>query len=77
VAVPAPAFVAERLRLPENQLALVRRHLLLADDVPMQLADNWFSYELVKDTAIAQPERILKGVHAVLEQELVMILTTS
>ncbi len=70
VAVPPPTFVGQRLGLPATELALVRRHLLLADDVPMQLADSWFSYELVKNTSIAQPEKIPRGVHAVLEQDL-------
>jgi GntR family transcriptional regulator len=70
VAVPAPPFVCERLNLEPGTLALVRRHLLLADDIPMELADSWFSYDLVKDTPIARGEKIPKGVHAVLEQEL-------
>jgi GntR family transcriptional regulator len=70
IAVPAPPFVSERLNLEPGALALVRRHLLLADDIPMQLADSWFSYDLVKDTPIARAEKIPKGVHAVLEQDL-------
>jgi GntR family transcriptional regulator len=70
VVVPAPGFVSERLNLEPGALALVRRHVLLADDIPMQLADSWFSYDLVIDTPIARAEKIPKGVHAVLEHDL-------
>ncbi len=65
--VPAPAEVAERLGVDEGAPVLVRRHLLLVDGEPAQLADSYFPADLAAGTPIAeQAGPIAGGVHAAL-----------
>jgi GntR family transcriptional regulator len=39
--IPAPADVAERLDIPADSPTVVRRRLLRADGVPVQLSDSY------------------------------------
>lgn len=66
--VPAPEDVAERLAIPREATVLVRRRLMLINDVPTQLADSYYRPELASDSILALPERVKGGVHAYLEQ---------
>jgi GntR family transcriptional regulator len=68
--VSAPAEVASRLRIEEGEQVLVRRHLLLVEETPVQTADSYFPWALVEGTRVADNERIEGGVHAALEDDL-------
>ncbi|MDG4783925.1 GntR family transcriptional regulator [Micromonospora sp. WMMD961] len=64
----ATAEVARWLSMPEGAPVLVRRRVMLVDEEPYQLGDSYYRHELVKDTAIAQPQPVEEGVLAVLER---------
>lgn len=68
--VPAPLDVADRLGLEEGERVLLRRHLLMVGDAPMQVGNSYFPYELTKDSRIASAARIPGGAHAELEDSL-------
>jgi GntR family transcriptional regulator len=65
-----PTEVADRLKLPPNEKALVRRHLLFLEGEPAQLADSYFPLAIAQGTRIERGEKIPGGVHAELEQNL-------
>jgi GntR family transcriptional regulator len=55
--ITPPAEVATALDLPEGEPALVRRRVLYANDEPTQIADSYYPWSLVKDSAaLQQPE---------------------
>ena len=66
--VSAPAFVAERLGLDDSAEVFVRRRRMLADDVPMQLADSYWPAHLVRDTPIMHADTGQGGSYARLEE---------
>lgn len=66
--VPAPEDVAERLAIPPGTMVLVRRRLMLVNDVPTQLADSYYRPELASDSTLALPKRVRGGVYAYLDQ---------
>jgi GntR family transcriptional regulator len=68
--VEPPADVAARLDLSEGEHALVRRHLLLADSIPVATADSYYRLAIAADTALARAERIEGGAHAYLASHL-------
>jgi len=68
--VPAPADVADRLGIEEGEQVLVRRHVLMMGDEPVQIGNSYFPYDLAKDSRIAKDVRIPGGAHAELEDAL-------
>ncbi len=68
--VAAPSDVASRLGIETGEQVLVRRHLLLVEETPVQAADSYFPLALVTGTRIAEDARIEGGVHAALEDDL-------
>lgn len=50
--VSPPPEIAKRLDLRGRAKVVVRRRLMLADDVPMQIADSYFPAALVRGSAI-------------------------
>ncbi|MGH3922353.1 MAG: GntR family transcriptional regulator [Pseudonocardiaceae bacterium] len=68
--VAPPGEVASRLGVGMGEQVLVRRHLLLVEDTPIQTADSYFPLALVEGTRVAENARIEGGVHAALEDDL-------
>jgi GntR family transcriptional regulator len=66
--IPAPADVAERLDIPPDSPTVVRRRLLRADGVPVQLSDSYYPVDLAAGTELAEPVRIDGGTVAALER---------
>jgi GntR family transcriptional regulator len=66
--VPAPAYVASRLGVHEGARVFVRRRRMWADDVPMQLADSYFRYGMVRGTPIVEEDAGPGGSYARLEE---------
>jgi GntR family transcriptional regulator len=64
--VPAPAWVAERLSLPEGERVLRRRKRYLADGEPVQLADTYLPLALAEGTALAEHVPAPGGIYAAL-----------
>jgi GntR family transcriptional regulator len=62
-----PEFAA-RLQLDENATTVARRRVQFVDDQPYALADTYFPYELVRDSAIAQPDNLPHGANKVLDE---------
>jgi GntR family transcriptional regulator len=56
--VPAPADVAERLGIPPDTPTVVRRRVLRADGVPVQLSDSYYPTDLAAGTELAQPAKL-------------------
>lgn len=56
--VAAPAEIADRLDLPADAPAVVRRRVLNADGVPVQLSDSYYPAELAAGTELAEPGRL-------------------
>jgi GntR family transcriptional regulator len=56
--VPAPADIAERLAIPLDAPTVVRRRVLRADGVPVQLSDSYYPAELAAGTELAQPDKL-------------------
>lgn len=67
-AVPAPAAVASALGIPEGSRVVVRRRVVLADDVPIELADSYYPHELAAGTALAEPKKIPGGAVTLLSE---------
>jgi GntR family transcriptional regulator len=58
IVVP-PEGVAERLRIdPGKEVAVVRRRVRYADDMPYQIADSYFPEPLVRGTPLMQPRSV-------------------
>ncbi len=64
----APDQVAERLGVRRRGKVFVRRRRMWADGVPMQLADSFFRYDMVKGTAITEENSGPGGSYARLEE---------
>jgi GntR family transcriptional regulator len=56
--VPAPPDVADRLGIAPNAPAVVRRRVLKADGVPVQLSDSYYPAQLAAGTELAEPGRL-------------------
>jgi len=65
--VQPPVEVSDRLGLGPSDQTLVRRHLLLIDGKPVQIADSYFPLSIAQGTAIERPEKMGRGVHAELQ----------
>jgi GntR family transcriptional regulator len=58
VTIPAPLEVTERLQLPPDSPTVVRRRVLNADGVPVQLSDSYYPADLAAGTELAQPQKL-------------------
>ena len=56
-----PPDVAAALRLPEGELAVVRRRTVLLDGKPIETADSWYPASIASATPLAQPRKIKGG----------------
>jgi GntR family transcriptional regulator len=56
--VAAPGEIAERLGIPAEAPAVVRRRILRADGVPVQLSDSYYPAELADGTELANPGKL-------------------
>jgi GntR family transcriptional regulator len=65
--VPAPAEVASRMGLPDDEPVLVRRRAFFVDGEPMQLVDGYYRLALFAGTEVAEPRRIKGGVSRLIE----------
>ncbi|WP_420161863.1 UTRA domain-containing protein [Nocardiopsis sp. CNT-189] len=65
VLVP-PKFIAKRLDLAPDELAVVRRRLRFLDGRPSQVNDTYFPHGVVKDSEIVDPRDISRGALRVL-----------
>jgi len=61
-------LVAARLQTPEDGLVVTRRYIFLLGDRPVQLAESYFPYDLVKGTKIAQHVDMPGGAQAELQR---------
>lgn len=64
----APVEVAERLDVAQETIVLVRRRLLLADGLPLQLADSYHPVHLAEGGAVAALAAVSGGIHRELER---------
>lgn len=65
--VPAPGWVAERLKLAEGNNVLRRRDRYFADDRPVQLADTYIPLDIADQSPLDQPEVGPGGIYQRLE----------
>ena len=66
--VPAPDMVADRLRIPEGGLVVLRSRTMLLDGDPVELVDSYYPADLALDTPLAQQKRIRGGSPAALAE---------
>ncbi|MER7048924.1 UTRA domain-containing protein [Streptomyces jumonjinensis] len=59
--VEAPSAVREFLRVPQGELAVVRRRLILLDGKPVELADSYYPAHVARDTQLAASTKIRGG----------------
>jgi GntR family transcriptional regulator len=58
---PAPAEVASALGLEAGQPVVLRRRLILLDDIPVEIADSYWPLSVAADTALASPSKVKGG----------------
>ena len=68
--VDPPEEIADRLRLLEDEKAVVRWDLLWVGGEPVQRAHHYVRLDIAHGTRLERDEKIAGGVHAELEQEL-------
>lgn len=56
--VPAPAEIAERLGIPRDAPTVVRRRVLKADGLAVQLSDSYYPADLAAGTELAEPGKL-------------------
>lgn len=66
--VPAPAVVAARLDIQEDEPVFVRRRRMFIDGVPTQYADSYFPADIARRTPIVEENSGPGGVYARLEE---------
>lgn len=66
--VQAPPDVAERLNLTAGDPTIVRRRILLVDDIPVQLSDSYYPASLAEDTELSRPGKLRGYTHSALER---------
>ncbi|MFI2031883.1 GntR family transcriptional regulator [Streptomyces buecherae] len=59
--VEAPGRVREFLQIPQGELAIARRRLILLDDEPIELADSYYPAHVARGTRLAASARIRGG----------------
>ncbi|MGH8932547.1 MAG: GntR family transcriptional regulator [Egibacteraceae bacterium] len=67
--VPAPGWVAERLKLSEGDNVLRRRNRYYADDRPVQLADTYIPLPIAGQSPLHQAETGPGGIYQRLEEQ--------
>jgi GntR family transcriptional regulator len=65
--IDPPPFVAERLELRKGDKVVVRRRVMLADDMPMQLADSYIPATIARGTALMEIDSGHGGTYARIE----------
>jgi GntR family transcriptional regulator len=65
--VPAPPHVATRLGINAEEQAIVRRRLMLANDVPVRISNSWFSVNIAHQTGLETPDFIPLGLQDLFE----------
>lgn len=58
---PAPAAVASAFSLEPGAPVVLRRRLILLDDVPVELADSYWPLSVAAGTALAAPGKVKGG----------------
>jgi len=58
---PAPAEVASALGVGEGQPVILRRRLILLDDIPVEIADSYWPPTVAAHTALAAPGKVEGG----------------
>ena len=66
--IEPPPFVAERLGLRKGSKVVVRRRRMLADGVPMQLADSYIPATIARGTALMHTDSGTGGTYARIEE---------
>lgn len=66
--IDAPKAIADRLRLEPGERVVVRRRRMLADGVPMQLADSYFPASWARATRLVEPDAGPGGSYARVEE---------
>ena len=64
----APDDIAEKLGLPRDATVVLRSRLRFLDHDACSVADSYYPYDLVKDTAIMEPHDIKPGAIALLAE---------
>lgn len=59
--VKAPAEVADALGVQQGQSVILRRRLILLDDIPVELADSYWPLAVASGTALASPGKVKGG----------------
>ncbi|WP_407552141.1 UTRA domain-containing protein [Streptomyces sp. Pv4-95] len=59
--VPAPPDIAELLEVAEGENIVVRRRVMLLDDVPCELTDTYYPARIARGTRLAGTARIIGG----------------
>lgn len=67
IVVP-PRVVAERLKLGEGEMAVVRQRIRYLDGEPFNTNDSYFPLKLVQDTEIMHPVDIARGANQILTE---------
>ncbi|MCX5365908.1 UTRA domain-containing protein [Streptomyces sp. NBC_00124] len=57
----APAEVASVLGMPSGQPVILRRRLILLDDIPVEIADSYWPLYVAAGTALALPGKVKGG----------------
>lgn len=65
--IPADGEIAIHLGLTVGEEVGVRRRVMYADDMPVQLGDSYYPYAIVKDSKIMNPADVVEGTDQVLE----------
>jgi DNA-binding GntR family transcriptional regulator len=60
-ATPAPAHIADLLRVALGDPVLIRRKLMLANEIPVRIADSYFTLEVAAGTPIAEQDFVSGG----------------
>jgi GntR family transcriptional regulator len=58
VTAPGPPEVTQRLELATDALTVIRRRVLKADDVPVQVSDSYYPADLASGTELALPQKL-------------------
>jgi DNA-binding GntR family transcriptional regulator len=56
--VRPPERVAERLKVPGDELVVLRKRVRYVDDVPYQLADSYFPERIARGTPLMEPKSV-------------------
>ncbi|WP_367132393.1 GntR family transcriptional regulator [Saccharothrix sp. HUAS TT1] len=67
--IDPPDFVADALNLSSGEKVVVRRRVMFADDLPLQLADSYFASSLAAGTKLLDEDSGPGGSYARVEEE--------